>query len=198
MAAPIVGMAAKAADAATRRTCSARERWAFKLKLYVPRIYDNMSSRGYRKYQWQSLRGEFEVVPSPDSEPDIRFCWMENETHKVNGARVTYDTELTDTPLWHGCGSNKTGKFTMRSAVVQIEAMPSYAIGPAPNEDNSLVLVLSGRGNTTGSQIRGNAAGQLGCGCHEYGHVSPTRIWGTNRAVDTAAVFGTWLARRVA
>lgn len=194
MAVPGIGLASSAlrADGAVRYT----EQWTLKMKLYVPRIYDNMSSRGYRKYQLQTINGVFKVAPVADSEPEISFVWMENATHKVNGRRVTYEAEPNGVVLWHGIGNNRTGVFKTRSVVLPIEAMPSYAIGPAPTEDNSLVVVLSGRGSANGKVIRGNVAGQLGCGCYEYGHVSPTRIWGQDRVVDTAAVYGSWSAKR--
>lgn len=195
LAVPGIGIAGSAmrANAATRGA----ELWSLKMRLYVPRVYDNATSQGYRKYQVQTIRGEFVVAPVRDSEPDIRFEWLENATHKVNGRRVEYAAEPNGAVLWHAVGDNKTGKFTTRSVVLPIEAMPSYAIGPAPNEDNSLLVTLAGRGSASGRMLRGYVSGQLGCGCYEYGHVSPTRIWGTDRVVDTAAVFGTWTAKRL-
>lgn len=195
LAVPGIGIAGSAMRA-RGATCGV-ELWALKMRVYVPRVYNNTTSQGYRKYQVQTLQGEFTVTPVQDSEPDIRFDWLENRTHKVNGHCVEYAVEPNGTMLWHGVGNNKTGKFTTRSVVLPIEAMPSYAIGPAPNEDNSLLVVLSGRGSTSGRMIRGYVAGQLGCSCYEYGHVSPTRVWSTDRVVDTAAVFGTWHAKRL-
>jgi len=195
LAVPGIGIANAAARAGG--TARGAELWSLKMRVYVPRVYDNTASKGYRKYQVQTILGEFTVVPSQDSEPDIRFDWMENATHKVNGCRVSYKAEPNGTVLWHGIGSNKTGKFATRSVVLPVEAMPSYAIGTVPNEDNSLVVVLSGRGNAKGNIVRGYVAGQLGCSCYAYGHVSPTRVWGTDRVVDTAAVFGTWHAKRI-
>lgn len=195
LAVPGIGIAGAAmrANAATRGA----ELWSLKMRLYVPRVYNNMTSQGYRKYQVQTIRGEFIVAPVQDSEPDIRFEWLENATHKVNGCRVEYAAEPNGAVLWHAVGNNKTGRFDTRSVVLPIEAMPSYAIGPVPNEDNSLVITLAGRGSTNGRMLRGYVSGQLGCGCYEYGHVSPTRIWGTDRVMDTAAVFGTWNAKRL-
>lgn len=172
------------------------ELWDIAMTLDIPRIYNNMSSQGYRKYQRQRLRGRFGVFYVRDGEPEIRFYGLENLTHKVNGACVTYDVVSDAGILWHGVGNNRTGKFATRSVKVEVEAMPSYAIGAA-DEDNTLVLTLAGRGYSNGNRIRGYAAGQLGCGCYAYGHVSPTRIWGQDRVVDTAAAFGTWTAKRV-
>lgn len=195
LAVPGIGIAGSAmrANAATRGA----ELWSLKMRLYVPRVYDNTASQGYRKYQVQTIRGEFIVAPVQDSEPDIRFEWLENATHKVNGHRVEYAAEPNGAVLWHAVGNNRTGRFDTRSVVLPVEAMPSYAIGPAPNEDNSLVITLAGRGSANGRMLRGYVSGQLGCGCYEYGHVSPTRVWGTDRVVDTAAVFGTWTAKRL-
>ena len=46
--------------------------------------------------------------------------------------------------------------------------------------------------------MRGYNAGTLGCGCHAYGHVSPTRVAGalgpTDTVDDIAATWGTWRA----
>jgi len=171
------------------------ECWELKLRLAVPRIYDNATSQGSRKYQWQTLHGYFTVQNVPGSEPILEFCSLENQTHKVNGRPVTYDAWVDEGQLWHGIGSNRTGVFKTRSVTFRLWAEPSYAIGPEPTEDNSLIVTLSGYGNGTANQLRGSAAGQIGCGCHEYGHVSPTRIWGQDTVVDTAAVFGTWRAK---
>lgn len=174
------------------------ECWEIKIHAYIPRIYDNTSSKGYRKYQWQTLHGYFTVQSVYGEEPVVEFCSLRNETHKVNGRYVTYDTWIEEYGvLWHGIGSNAKNAFRTRSVSLKIWAEPSYAIGPEPTEDNSLILTLSGYGSTSGKMLKGYAAGQVGCGCHEYGHVSPTRIWGQDTVVDTASVFGTWKAKRV-
>ena len=174
------------------------ECWELNIILRVPRIYDNTESSGYRKYQTQRIRGYFSVQDIYGREPDISICSLENETHKVNGKRVTYDAWVEDeAKLWHGIGSNRTGKFKTRSVEMKVWAEPSYAIGPEPTEDNSLIITLGGYGSASGNLLRGYVAGQIGCGCHEYGHISPTRIWGQDTVVDTAAVFGTWRARRI-
>lgn len=175
------------------------ECWELTLTVRVPRIYDNTESLGYRKYQTQKIRGYFTVQQMPYAEPVILFCSLENRTHKINGKPVTYDAWIDDEggTMWHVIGNNRTGVFKTRSVALKLWAEPSYAIGPEPTEDNSLILVLSGYGNSSGNRITGYVAGQIGCGCKEYGHVSPTRIWGTDRVVDTAAVFGKWYAKRV-
>lgn len=191
---PVVGMALKAGA----KSAGPTELWELRMSLYVPRIYDNMQSRGQRKYQRQRLEGHIRVTPNDGMEPDVNVLGLENITHKVNGHRVTYNVLPCDHVLWHAIGSNRTGVFKTRSVRFDFEAMPSYAIGPEPNEDNSLLVTLSGRSTgSTGSRMRGYVSGQIGCGCYEYGHVSPTRIWGQDRVIDTAAVFGTWSAKLV-
>lgn len=187
--------ASKGAKAANSKLPS--ELWELTMTLDVPRIYDNMSSRGYRKYQKQRVKGTFGVFYAKNDEPEIRFYELYNKTHKIGGRHVEYNVDVGESVLWHGIGSNKTCKFNTRSVRFDIEAMPSYAIGPAPTEDNSLLVTLSGRGYSNGKRLRGSVAGQIGCGCAEYGHVSPTRIWNQCRVIDTAAVFGTWSAKLV-
>ncbi len=175
-----------------------QELWDLRMVLYVPRIRDNMTSKGSRKYQRQLLRGHVRVTPAVDAEPEVEVLGLENWTHKVNGRRVAYEALPAENVLWHAIGNNGTGVFTARSVQFTFEAMPSYAIGPEPDEDNSLIVTLSGRSTAGGQRrLRGHAAGQIGCGCKEYGHVSPTRLWGQDYVRDTAAVFGTWSAKQV-
>ena len=126
LAVPGIGIASSAMRA-RGATCGI-ELWALKMRVYVPRVYSNTASQGYRKYQVQTLQGEFTVTPVQDSEPDIRFVWLENRTHKVNGHCVEYAVEPNGTMLWHGVGNNKTGKFTTRSAVISVCGMPAAAI----------------------------------------------------------------------
>lgn len=175
-----------------------QELWDLRMTLYVPRIYDNMESQGSRRYQRQLLRGYVRVTPADGVEPEVEVLELENWTHKVNGRRVTYTSLPAENVLWHAIGSNRTGVFKTRSVQFKFEAMPSYAIGPDPDEDNSLIITLAGR-STGGGQgrLRGYVAGQMGCSCMAYGHVSPTRIWGQDSVRDTAAVFGTWYAKQV-
>lgn len=83
-----------------------------------------------------------------------------------------------------------------------IAAEPSYNIGEF-DEDNALYVMLAGRGTflkrTVLKYATGYLAGTLGCGCHSYGHVSPTRKIGwngpTDEVDDVAAVFGNWKLR---
>lgn len=184
----------------------------FKMIVEVPRVYDNMESLGYRKYQRQLITGRMTVTydTSGESRPVVSFGKLVNKTHKVNGENVEYDVTIQNsvTPRVNVIGSNKTGLFKTPSVEFAIQAWPSYSKGAAPDEDNSLNIVLSGKGVTTmnGSEtvirsLSGSVAGALGCSCTEYGHVSPTRVmgvFGPSASVDdVAAVYGTWKATRV-
>lgn len=171
------------------------ELWEVCFYLKVPRVFDNTQSKGYRKYETEKVRGYFKVWTDADcGEPAIEFVKLENLKHKVNGQRVTYDC-IVENPLWHGIGSNRTCKFNKRSVSFQLIAEPSYAIGAEPTDDNSLILTVASSGNER--SLTGYVAGQQGCGCAEYGHTSPTRIWKTNTVRDTAAVYGKFRARRI-
>lgn len=163
------------------------EVWDVKMVLQVPVVLDNAQSLGKRVYRSQTIRGYIRVEEKAGQEPVVIFHCLENKNHKVGGRNVTYDVYVDDVK-WHGIGSNRTGKFNIRSVSLRIEAEPSYSVGETVNEDNSLLITMSGKGN--GKYIKGFVAGQIGCGCSDYGHVSPTRIWNTCTVVDTAAVFG--------
>jgi len=161
------------------------------LSLHVPAIVDNSQSLGKRVYRTQRLRGTM-TVKDGAWEPTVTFTALENRSHRVSGEYVSYDVE-TDNVGWHAIGDNRTGRFRKASVFLSIEATPSYAL--ADGEDNTLVLTLAGCG-ASDARLTGYASGQLGCGCYAYGHVSPTRIYGTDTVVDTAAVWGTWKATR--
>ena len=157
--------------------------YSFTMHLYVPRIYDNMQSLGYRKYQHQTLKGELMFIYSDSEETVVKVKGLENRTHKINGHRVTYkcyDWPYDDNQvLVVGIGSNKTGKFTQGGACFSFVAEPSYNIG-AVDEDNTLMLELSGHGTLKKDvlkSIKGSVRGKIGCGCMAYGHVSPTRLF---------------------
>jgi len=162
------------------------------MHLRVPAIVDNMQSLGRRVYKTQLLKGQM-TVKDTDREPDVTFTTLENRSHKVGLRYVSYDVGV-DKVGWHAVGDNRTGVFRKASVFLSVEATPSYAL--ADGEDNTLILTLAGCG-ATDRAISGYATGQLGCGCYAYGHVSPTRIYGTCTVVDTAAVWGTWRARKV-
>lgn len=162
------------------------------MHLRVPAIVDNMQSLGRRVYKAQLLKGQM-TVRDTGWEPDVTFTALENRSHKVSLRYVSYDV-IVDKVGWHAIGDNRLDRFKKASVFLSLEATPSYAL--ADGEDNTLILTLAGRG-TTDRMLSGYAAGQLGCGCYAYGHISPTRIYGTDNVVDTAAVYGTWRARKV-
>lgn len=135
-----------------------------------------------------------------------------NKTQKLSsGNALTYDIFLEKDVVWPcfvAIGSNKTGKFGTASVAFYIAAEPNYTLGDEPTEDNSLYLMLSGKGVFESlkkggalKSVSGQAAGKMGCGCAEYGHKSPTRMIGVNGPIysqvsDIAAVYGTWTMRK--
>ena len=89
--------------------------YKFTMNLKVPRIYDNMASKGYRKLQPQRLVGDLQFVYKDDGTVKIRVKNLVNKSHKINGIPISYvcydfPYDYHD-PLVVGIGSNKTGKF---------------------------------------------------------------------------------------
>ena len=174
------------------------------MNLKVPRIYDNMASKGYRKLQPQRLVGDLQFVYKDDGTTTVRVKNLVNKTHKINGIPISYvcydfPYDYHD-PLVVGIGSNKTGKFKQGGAEFAFQADPSYNIG-AVDEDNTLILELSGYGTLKGNvlkNLKGAVKGQIGCGCMAYGHISPTRLflgWLTDYVHDVAPLYGTFTAK---
>lgn len=177
--------------------------------VYVPRIYDNNTSLGYRKYQKQKISGVLQIAyPNDCSSPVILVEDLVNKTQKLsNKSTITYKCKIDSGVMYprvNLIGNNMTGKFHTGSVNFYLDAEPSYNRGE-DDEDNSLLITLAGRGYTksvgTGRRmysIKGNLAGTLGCGCYAYGHTSPTRVaaWrGPSSTVDdVAAVWGSWTA----
>ena len=125
-------------------------------------------------------------------------------------------------------GNNLSDIFNRASVVFYMDAEPSYNKGE-DDEDNSLLLTCAGKGNTVRRSVKvrvyqnkdkngtlcssvvdlginriinslsGYDAGTLGCGCHAYGHKSPTRVssfLGHSDIVDdVASSYGTWRAQ---
>lgn len=178
-------------------TCAETLVYKLKMKLEVPRIYDNMQSKGYRKVQAQYVYGYVYVDTNPrkgSKEPSVSVCCVYNKTHKVSGKSVTYsDAEATEV-TWRFIGSNKTGVFKQPCLKFSLDLNPSYNIG-ADEPDNTLVITLSGRGKNYKS-ISGKVTGQIGCGCSAYGHVSPTRtiVYGVD---DISPLSGTFTMKLV-
>ena len=147
---------------------------------------------------------------SGENFPEITFGQLINKSHKIGGKNITYAAAVSEAiyPRVNLIGDNKTGKFKTASVVFGLDAYPSYSLGE-DDEDNSLVITLSGSGATAlkkiaGAKVRiikslkGTFGGTLGCGCTAYGHISPTRVAGPNGPTDivddVAAVDGTWRA----
>lgn len=130
--------------------------YSFKMSLRIPRIYNNMDSKGYRKYQRQVIQGELKFIYNDDGSADIKVQNLYNKTHKINGRNITY--ECSEYPyesipnLLVGVGSNKTMKFNHSGVEFNFVADPSYNIGEV-GEDNSLYLNLSGEGNLLNKSI---------------------------------------------
>ena len=178
--------------------------YKFTMNLKVPRIYDNMQSLGYRKLQSQRLVGELQFVYKSDGTTTVRVKNLVNKTHKINGIPISYVCYEFPydyhEPLVVGIGSNKTGKFKQGGAEFAFQADPSYNIGGV-DEDNTLILELSGYGTLKGNvlkNLKGAVKGQIGCGCMAYGHISPTRLflgWLTDYVHDVAPLYGTFHAQ---
>lgn len=182
------------------------DKFRLTLSLNVPRVYNNTYSLGYRKYQKQQLSGNLSIIWK-SGQPTICVDDIVNLTHKISGKAISYDCEVTYSHL-NAIGDNKSEKFTKATVSFDIEAEPSYALQDL-NEDNGLYLKLSGSGSIAKRNGRyvlnsasGYAVGQIGCGCSDYGHISPTRILSFNgpnllAIDDIAAVYGTWRLRRI-
>ena len=177
--------------------------YRFTMNLKVPRIYDNMASKGYRKLQPQRLVGELQFIYSDNGYVEVRVNNLVNKTHKINGVPISYvcyDYPYDHhSPLVVAIGNNKTEKFKQGGAEFAFQADPSYNIGGV-EEDNTLIIELSGYGTLKGDvlkNLKGSVKGQIGCGCRAYGHVSPTRLflgWLTGIVWDIAPVYGTFNA----
>ena len=179
------------------------QKFQLKMKLDIPRIYDNNESLGYRKNQKQSIEGTMKLCYDKDGNLiDLQFGQLMNTTHILsNGKNVTYKCYRDESKIMKfvAIGNNKTKKFKTASICFSIAAEPNYNIGEF-DEDTSLFITLScTRGTMKDDKIwyaNGYAVGTIGCGCFAYGHVSPTRLlwfYGVSSFVDDiAAVNGTW------
>lgn len=167
------------------------------MALYVPRVYNNTQSLGYRKNQLQKIVGYVTVdkdIGSEDTEPFIRTWYLVNKTHKVQKQNVTYHDAYADDVMWRYIGNNKTGVFKNTQVKFSLDLDPSYNIG-ADEPDNALIIQLAGRGSTE-KAIRGSVTGQIGCGCMAYGHISPTRTL-KGEVSDITPLYGTFVMKRV-
>ena len=186
----------------------AEDLYSMTLNLNVPQVSNNSSSAGERRYMSQTVKGEMAFVWREDGSHAFRFGVFENTGFKVGGRPVTYEVVIDrekPLPVFCWIGSNGKGRFRTPTMSFSIVMEPSYAIGDV-GEDNSFYLTLSGKGSSSikgGSRIansvRGKAVGTQGCGCSDYGHLSPTREAGidgpSDGAMDIAATEGTWSIR---
>lgn len=196
-----------------RSTATITDVYKLRMRIYTPRIYNNSLSLGYRKYNPDVLLGELWVTYPSDGSggATLSVTNLYNKSYKINGNYVTYQSYIDEDSMYprvHCIGNNKTKKFDKASIAFAMVCDPSYNIG-AVEEDNSLYITLGGKGKLSshkrkGSEVisymRGYLAGILGCGCSEYGHISPTRIMGVNGpmqdvVVDVASVWGIWTAK---
>ena len=190
--------------------------YSLQIALKVPQVVDNTQSLGKRVYKLQKITGRLLVYYDSETKAAeaIELVDLVNLSYKVGGKNVKYkaleDGYVGVPQIWNAIGSNKTLVFNKSSVCFNAELEPSYAIGE-PNNDNSLILVFSGASTlatkklSCGVKIKflttvgGYVVGTQGCGCHDYGHVSPTRSLGlygpTDQVVDIAAVWGTWKAK---
>lgn len=187
----------------------------FRMRVKVPRIYNNTQSRGERKWQTQIISGEMHVDYDTDGlAPVITFKNCVNQTHVIDGKHVTYLCEQGYDEVirrWVVMGSNRTGTFRNGSCFFYADFEPSYNIGD-DEPDNALLLYFGGYGSLVRVRIgcglyackvrqwRGYCVGTMGCGCRAYGHTSPTRVLGfcgvlCSYVVDVAAIpMGQWYA----
>ena len=182
----------------------------FKLSLKVPQVFNNTKSTGYRSFKYQRIVGTMYVQWLEGGGCSFAFSDLKNRDFRVGGAYVTYDG-VTNNEMLYGrlnwIGNNKTEVFKIPTLCMGVEFRPSYATGEG-TEDNSFVLVLSGKGSSgmkrsLGAQVAttfwGYASGTQGCGCAAYSHKSPTRRGGecgpTSAVDDVVATFGIWRAR---
>ena len=185
---------AAALVAATAAASAVTDVYRLTMRLHVPQVVDNMESKGRRVYKSQTLVGELRVKYRDEGTADVEITALTNKSFKVGGYPVTYEV-FTASTIWNLIGDNKTQVFTRPSVFLRAEAQPSYVAAYEPTDDNSLIMNLSGKGSSRRA-IYGYVTGTLGCGCADYGHISPTRIMGAYGYLpfvsDIAAIYGSW------
>lgn len=208
-------LAQRAAEGALLRTTGEEEaerigtdEYQFLMRLNVPQVVDNTTSQGRRIYRAQMIKGQMYIVWLADGDFRIEFGDLVNSNFKVGGANVTYigrEMKEVVSSRYNYIGDNKTGKFIKPCLAFFGEFVPSYAKGEA-GEDNSFYLMFGGYGLSgvkrahggarIATRINGYVAGVQGCGCSDYGHVSPTRdatISGPGVQVnDVVSTSGRW------
>lgn len=189
-------------------TAVAKDIYNITLRLKVPQVFNNSTSEGYRRFKNQTIKGEMHIVWQADGNFHLEFSGLENRHFKVGGKNVTYtgreDRDVVYSRLaW--IGDNKKDLFKTPTLCFYLELEPSYAIG-GNTEDNSFYVLLSGSGTSAkieediriARRFSGTVAGTQGCGCHAYGHLSPTRrgdIYGPSEIPDDVVPsYGQWQA----
>lgn len=186
----------------------AEDHYKFILHLRVPQVRNNSNSTGYRRFEYQSIRGTFMVNWHEDGSRSYSLVDCQNRSFKVGGNFVTYNATVGDDIMYtrfNYIGYNSNNLFKIPVICTSLILEPSYAISEA-NEDNSFYLVLSGSGssamkggNRIATSMSGRAVGTQGCGCTDYGHKSPTRGMGiqgpTNAPEDAVGTYGNWTLR---
>lgn len=171
--------------------------YSFTMNLQIPQVVNNSESMGKRVYKRQKLTGTLLVKYFDDDMAEVTVTNLVNKSFKAFGKNVTYDTETYYT-VWNLIGNNATGVFKQPSVHLEAEAQPSYVAGYEPDNDNSLIISLSGKGSSK-KRMTGYVTGTLGCGCTVYGHKSPTRVMGAYGPLpivhDVASIYGTWTAK---
>lgn len=202
----LAGIQTRVCDDRDTRTCTGRDVYDFVMKVDTPRIYDNTQSLGYRKYQKQTIKGYLIISYLDDGTTTVSIESLANKTQTSITYSCTVGGDGYPTRVYL-VGNNKTDVFKTASVAFSLDAEPSYNKG-ADDEDNSLIITLSGHGTCAKDKkanrqyiknLKGTLAGTLGCGCYAYGHKSPTRkanyCGHTDQVVDVAAVSGTWSAK---
>lgn len=184
--------------------------YSFHLRLRVPQVLNNTTSRGVRKYKPQTIKGLMYIKWLSNGSFKIEFEDLYNKNFKVGGSNVRYtgyeDRNIVYT-RYNYIGNNATESFKTPCICFYLELEPSYAIG-GNNEDNSFYVLLAGKGSSTfqsklGSRIAkrfsGYASGTQGCGCSAYTHKSPTRVATICGPMDTVSdvvsTWGSWTAK---
>ena len=138
--------------------------YRFIINQKVPRIYDNNTSQGYRKYQAQRIKGTLYIVYDMNPEsirlPRIFVKDLVNRTHRLaNDQYVTYKVTVNNKGAGPGpltrvnvIGDNETEVFSTPSIVCYMDAEPSYNKGE-DDEDNSLLITLAGYGISSNRKI---------------------------------------------
>lgn len=182
----------------------------FYLRLHVPQVLNNTTSRGVRKYKPQTIKGLMYIKWLSNGSFKIEFEDLYNKNFKVGGSNVRYtgyeDRNIVYT-RYNYIGDNATESFKTPCLCFYLELEPSYAIG-GNNEDNSFYVLLAGKGSSAfqskiggriAKKFTGYASGTQGCGCSAYTHKSPTRVATICGPMDTVSdvvsTWGSWTAR---